>query len=656
MGLTHGWDVEGMERSTMTTMHRAPRSRSKWILGPLLVALSTACGPIVLPYDASVIDGDASDAALDGSDDVRDADAPDAGDADAPDSGDAGDLPDSGDAGDLPDSGDAGDLPDAGDAGDLPDSGDAGDLPDSGDADDLPDSGDAGDLPDADAGDLPDADAGDLPDADAGDLPDSGATQFTLHVLRAGTGIGGVASNPPGISCGTVCSASFDAGATVQLIASPGPGHRFEAWTGACAGQGPLCSIAIVGEVTTTAVFEENRVLQVALGASHTCVLVNPTDVRCFGEGDDGRLGYGDTLDRGDGIGPPAGAEDVPIGLPAGATVVKLVAGAAHTCALLSTRAVRCWGDNTYGQLGYGDRVHRGDTLATIPHVDVPLGGATAGDITAGAWHTCVRLSTGVVRCWGRGTFGALGTGTTTDQLRGDGPNVLFAGAPAPSATKLAAGGSHTCAALITGGVRCWGRGLMGALGHGATTDRGDSASTVPLAGDVALGAGTIEELTANGDNTCVRIDSGALRCWGSGSAGQHARGDTSDLGDEASDDLTIDVPIGISAAQVAASAHTCVVTPTNTLRCWGQNANGQLGLGDTQNRGDGVGPAATTGDVTLNVAVRQVFTGWARTCVITTAAGLRCWGLNDHGQLGYGDLAQRGDGVGPIDTDVPLF
>src|SRR5690606_24554100 len=124
--------------------------------------------------------------------------------------------------------------------------------------------------------------------------------------------------------------------------------------------------------------------------------------VRCWGSYASGVLGYpGQSQNIGDGETAGSGGD---VGI--GGNVVQLAAGSAHTCALLQSGSVRCWGDGTYGRLGYGTGAnHIGDDEHPSAAGDVPLGGR-AVQIAAGVSHTCAVLDTGGVRCWGRGQYG----------------------------------------------------------------------------------------------------------------------------------------------------------------------------------------------------------------------------------------------------------
>jgi alpha-tubulin suppressor-like RCC1 family protein len=135
------------------------------------------------------------------------------------------------------------------------------------------------------------------------------------------------------------------------------------------------------------------------------CAVLQGGAVRCWGEGEFGQLGRGDTLS----VMHPASLEaaqatDVNVGGP----VAQIAIGAHHTCNLLSNGRVRCWGKGNFGQLGYGNRANVGDVRVPAEIGDVSVGGRVI-QIAAGLDHTCALLDRGQVRCWGRGDQGQLG-------------------------------------------------------------------------------------------------------------------------------------------------------------------------------------------------------------------------------------------------------
>jgi hypothetical protein len=131
--------------------------------------------------------------------------------------------------------------------------------------------------------------------------------------------------------------------------------------------------------------------------------------VRCWGRGGSGELGYGNTNKIGDNE-APASAGDVNVG----GVVVQVAAGEDHTCARLSTGAVRCWGNNGTGQLGYGNTATIGDNEAPASAGDVNVGGAVA-QLALGGEHVCALLTDGAVRCWGNNGTGQLGYGNISN-------------------------------------------------------------------------------------------------------------------------------------------------------------------------------------------------------------------------------------------------
>ena len=160
----------------------------------------------------------------------------------------------------------------------------------------------------------------------------------------------------------------------------------------------------------------------ISAGGFHTCAVLENGTVRCWGGNDAGQLGYGDTDVRGDGA-DEMGDNLAPVDLGTGRTAIAIVGGGFHTSAVLDTGAVKCWGDNNSGQLGYGDFNDRGDGADEMGDNLAPIGlgtGRTAIAIAAGDIHTCALLDDDTVKCWGANAPGQLGQGDANG--RGGGP------------------------------------------------------------------------------------------------------------------------------------------------------------------------------------------------------------------------------------------
>ena len=181
--------------------------------------------------------------------------------------------------------------------------------------------------------------------------------------------------------------------------------------------------------------------------------------------------------------------------------VLALAAGGTHTCAVLRTHRVACWGSNRHGELGNGTQAGS-KTPAAVS------GLTTARAIAAGYAHTCVRLAGGGVRCWGRNDFYQLGDGTTTNRRT----PVAVSGLSGVDA--LAAGDNHTCALSGDRRITCWGSNASGQVGDGTTLRR---PTPVAVRG---LEAGVLR-ITAGGWHTCASLSGGATRCWGSNAHGK---------------------------------------------------------------------------------------------------------------------------------------
>lgn len=397
-----------------------------------------------------------------------------------------------------------------------------------------------------------------------------------------------------------------------------------------------------------------HAVIELALSANHTCALFDSGNVMCWGSGASGRTGHGNQDNIGDD--EPAYAAGF---LDLGGPVESVVAGGSHSCVSQESGEVRCFGAAGVGQLGRGTPIAIGDneTPGSAPGLTfaaTPRRVATDG----GALHSCASFDGDITKCWGQYTSGQLGVPGQAEPI---GDNETVASAPAVNVgdgvAAFAMGAVHTCALLdgVAGQVTCWGSGANGALGYGNVDTIGDDEDPVD-AGTVRVGA-VVQAIAAGWYHTCALLDEGAVRCWGRGNDGRLGYGNTAYVGAFNEPDDVGDVQVGAPVAEITAGlGHTCVRTPTNEVRCWGYNGFGQLGYGNTDSIGDNEHPVVA-GVVDVGAPVVQIAADGNHTCAITDTGNVRCWGAAGEGRLGYGDLEDIGDDESPaMARDVPLF
>jgi alpha-tubulin suppressor-like RCC1 family protein/alpha-beta hydrolase superfamily lysophospholipase len=346
-----------------------------------------------------------------------------------------------------------------------------------------------------------------------------------------------------------------------------------------------------------------NRVIDVASGAQHTCVLWDSGAVKCWGENGSGQLGNGSTVDS-------ASPVDV-IGV---STATAISAGFHHTCVRLTDSTVKCWGLGTSGQLGNGSTAN-----ATSPVTVSGISSATS--IGLGSRHSCAALSDGTLRCWGRNTNGELGNASTTSSsvpvtVSGVSDAVSVAGGGDNDAT----GSGHTCAVSSGGGVKCWGKNTYGQLGDASTTQR-----TTPVAVS-GLGSG-VAAVDLGMYASCALLGDGTAKCWGRNNNGQ--------LGDGTNTQRTS--PVSVSNLTNATSIrgatggnHACAVLGNKNVVCWGLNASGQLGNGSTT--------SSTTPVASMGISrAATIGAGSDHTCARLDDSTLVCWGSDSSNQLSAG-------------------
>ena len=470
-------------------------------------------------------------------------------------------------------------------------------------------------------------------------------------------------------------------GLPAPVTALAAGGHRscaVAAGNAHCWGLSPVGSEpALERTVPTRVPGLDPGVVALAVGDEHACALNSSGGVKCWGANGDGQLGIGSTVEQ-----YASTPRDV-VGLASG--VARIAAGDRHTCALTTSGAVKCWGAGLEGQLGDGGLVN-----SPFP-VDVVGLAANVAELDAGGSHTCAGTRAGAAKCWGGNGYYQLGDGTTQNRST----PVDVAGIAMP-VVAISAGGVHTCARTLAGSALCWGNNVLGQVGTGVITGTGTvvpSPTAVVGVGSTlaAVVAGTnrscaieatTRELKCWGDNvegpigngtsyysivpveaklsassvalaagggstcgflipglqacaamsyahSCAIDPAGGVACWGANQFGQ--------LGNGTNLRALVPTPVSTLAAGIVAVAtgadHSCALSASGSLKCWGDNSYGQLGDGTTVPKPYPVDVVGLSSDV---VAVSA---GPAHTCALTSAGAVSCWGWNDSGQLGDGSV-----------------
>ncbi|MCB0419810.1 MAG: hypothetical protein KDD61_02380 [Bdellovibrionales bacterium] len=335
-----------------------------------------------------------------------------------------------------------------------------------------------------------------------------------------------------------------------------------------------------------------------SMDSGHTCAVQNGAAI-CWGENYAGELGNGTTV-----------RSSVPVFVSGlGSGVSKVSVGGTHSCALLDTGAVMCWGSNNNGQLG-----NNSTTNSSIP---VAVSGLSSGvkDIKLGDGQSCALLTDGSINCWGANYYGQLGDSTTTNRLI---PTSVVG--LSGSAAQLEVSPNHACALLSDSSIQCWGYNYYGQLGNNATVN-----SSIPVT--VSVVSGHVTQLSLGSGHTCTLLDTGSVECWGSNSSGQ--------LGDGTTVNSIMPVSVSNLSEPVmdisTGSSFTCAILKNSLqVKCWGNNYNGQLGTGNNTNLSQ---PGSS---VQKLAGALQIESGYNYTCAkINNPGALKCWGSNNSGQLG---------------------
>ncbi len=292
----------------------------------------------------------------------------------------------------------------------------------------------------------------------------------------------------------------------------------------------------------------------------------------------------------------------------------SLSMGLSFACAVTTTGAAYCWGNNYAGQLGTGD---------TLPSRTPALvaGGLAFRSVSAGEAHACGVTTSGAVYCWGRNHNGPLGVPGISQSL----VPVLVPGIPAMRT--VAAGGCHSCGIATDGRAWCWGLNTSGQLGNG---DHSLTATAIPPS-RVAYDT-TYQRIGAGYAHTCALATSGGVFCWGNGTSGQLGNGDPNSW-----TPWPTPIPGGrVYRALGVAPSHACAVTTGGEAYCWGNNYSGAIGDGTVYT------VRSTPTAVLGGLAFATIATGDGITCGVTSSGAAHCWGRNGSGQLGDGTRTDR--------------
>jgi alpha-tubulin suppressor-like RCC1 family protein len=346
-----------------------------------------------------------------------------------------------------------------------------------------------------------------------------------------------------------------------------------------------------------------------AAGNGDSCAVLPAGTVKCWGLNVDGELGDGTTT-----------SASRPMTVTGLSDVQAVTAGDYHSCALLDNGTVQCWGYNFHGELGVGrdgpESCSRrpgvtGQACSMTPVTVAGLSGVSA--LTAGAYQTCALLVSGTVQCWGYNAEGQLGDGsvkTSSKPVTVIGLNRVRA---------IASGGVTSCALLAAGSVKCWGNGFK------------ETPVTV-------AGLDDVQAITAGYYYECALLDNGTVKCWGSNAFGQLGNGTFKN----SSRPVTV---IGLRGMTAIAGGedHVCALSGAGTVECWGYDQWGQLGarpnVTPTTNCGDGSPCHPTPVAVTGLGQVAAITAGFKHTCALSKTGSVSCWGYNGDGELGDHEL-----------------
>ena len=375
---------------------------------------------------------------------------------------------------------------------------------------------------------------------------------------------------------------------------------------------------------------------------ANTCGISSENKVYCWGNGMYGKLGNNGTTNS-----------SVPVavstsGLLQNKIIKSISVTNDHSCVLASDDSGYCWGNDLSGYLGTGSSsTHRSSVPVAISMTGL-LAGKSLKSISVGTSHTCVIASDSRVYCWGYNPDGRLGDGTTTNS-----PSTAVAVSTSgvlagKTINAVSVQYDHSCVIASDGNAYCWGYGSTGSLGYGSST-----SSSVPVAVSTAgvLAGKSIKSVSTSFSNSCAIASDDNVYCWGAGTYG--ALGNSSTARSLIPVAVTTSGALSGKTVKsmVQGQSHTCVIASDNNAYCWGRNNQGQLGNGTTSD--SSVPVAVSMSGLLSGKTIKSISAGHAYTCVIASDNNAYCWGYNGDGQLGNNSTVNS---TQPVLVDSSVF
>ncbi len=417
----------------------------------------------------------------------------------------------------------------------------------------------------------------------------------------------------------------------------------------------------------------EFKIAKILTGYESSCGLSSDGELKCWGSNQNFELGTGDNYDYG--FYPGSMGAALPVAnLGTNFKVADMCQGWGFSCAASVEGKVKCWGNNFSGSLGHGDfegpTTEFGELLA---YTDLGTD-FRAKSLTCGFISVCALSAEGKAKCWGANSWGELGLGDTDD--RGGRPGQMgdklsFIQTQKPIRA-IEAGINYFCY-QFDDGIRCVGKGDRGVLGQQNKDSLGHTPATAnldhisPIALEAPGVAIKIRKLTSGGSHSCVlyeKDNKDHVKCWGDNFRGALGVGNTREsYGDtpQSMGEYLPEVNVGLDKIVDirAHQGHTCVLSAQGKLKCWGENFNGQLGLGDQNSRGQLPSQMGSNlPEVDLGLPVKSLNGGSfsSHSCATLINNQVKCWGSNYRGQLGYEDGISRGGKLEDMGGNLPFL